>query len=151
MDWNRWATAITIAEWVGRALKRVKNLCCNKVCLAALCRKHVPKNRACSHQVMDWICCQQGQNLALNTRASAISNSNIQLRPIVPIGCAWEIVQTRGQHFQHLGHPCACTHTSTPECGLRSHSLYTRSCNCACHGRIRQCGAQVRVRSRARV
>ena len=39
MDWNRWATATPIAEWFGRALKRVKNLCCNKVCLAALCRK----------------------------------------------------------------------------------------------------------------
>ena len=151
IDWNRWATATTIAEWFGCAFKRMKHLCCNNACLAALCRKACVQESSvlASSHAFDML--QQGQNLALNTRASSTFNSNIQLRPIVPIGCAWQILQTCGQHFHRLGHSCVCAHTSTLECGVRSHSLYTRSCNCACHGLIRQCAAQVRVRSRARV
>ena len=151
MDWNLWATATPIAEWFGRALKRVKNLCCNKVCLAALYRK-------ARSQESSVLASSHGLNM-LPARAESCTEyaclGNIQFEYTVAADRSYLLcLGDRAEALSTLptsGHPCVCTHTSTPECGLRSRSLYTRSCNCACHGRVRQCGAQMRVRSRARV
>ena len=151
MDWNRWTTATTIAEWFGRALERVKNLCCNKVCLAALCREARPAESsvpASSHGL-----------IMLPARAKSCAEyacfGNIQFEYTVAADrsyclClgdraeAWSTLPTSRTSLRVYAHIHARRRPAIAQ-------IYTRSCNCACHGRVRQCGAQMRVRSRARV